>query len=95
MTAANATDPPTFTLDDLCRFLEANRGSLTVTKVAVEGFIGCKATIKVQPPGRDVVVHELHRPDAKSSPRPTPPFANEIEQMVRHLKLAYPMLEPP
>ena len=93
MPDANSAETPPLTIDDLCRFLEAWRGTLTLESVLRRGFVGTKITIRLQPPYGKPVVHEALRPDEQFSGRALPSFASELEQMMHHLRLAYPALD--
>jgi hypothetical protein len=86
-------EPPTFTLDELCRFLEAWKGSLTLESVLRPGFVGSKVVLRLSPPNRKPIVHEALRPDERFAGRALPSFASELNQMIRHLRLAYPELD--
>ena len=88
-----ATEATTFDLERLCDFLERNQGALQIDRIVNGGFVGTRVAIRLQLPHRKPVVHEALRPDAIISGRELPSFANEIEQIVRHLKLAYPELD--
>ena len=92
MTDDLRADATNIDLENLCTFLERHQGSISIDRIVGEGFVGTKVTIRVQPPHRKPAIHEALRPDAKISGRVLPTFANEIEEMVRHLKLAYPDL---
>jgi len=93
MTDANLAETPALTIDDLCRFLEAWRGSLSFESILRRGFVGTKIVLRLQPPYGKPIVHEALRPDERVSGRVLPSFASELEQMVHHLRLAYPWLE--
>lgn len=86
-------DSPSLTVDELCRFLEAWRGRLSMESLLRAGFVGTKVILQLNPPNRKPIIHEALRPDERVSGRALPTFASELEQMVWHLKLAYPELE--
>jgi hypothetical protein len=93
MLDAYQADSPSLTVDELCRFLEAWRGRLSMESLLRAGFVGTKVVLQLHPPNRKPIVHEALRPDERISGRALPSFASELEQMVWHLKLAYPELE--
>lgn len=81
------------TIDELCRFLEAWRGKLSLESLLRAGFVGTKVVLHLNPPNRKPIIHEALRPDERISGRTLPSYASELEQMVWHLKLAYPELD--
>jgi len=93
MSNAYEMESPSLSVDELCRLLEAWRGRLSLESLLRGGFVGTKVVLQLNPPNRKPIIHEALRPDERISGRALPSYASELEQMVWHLKLAYPDLD--
>ena len=76
MLDAYQADSPSLTVDELCRFLEAWRGRLSMESLLRAGFVGTKVVLQLHPPNRKPIVHEALRPDERISGRALPSFAS-------------------